>query len=116
MVTDGPYKIQINEIANKIMVTTWINIICRSAIPPQWWKEAILHAHLYTPKEAFEKGIADDLIAEGSDVLAAAKVYAQDLFRLDARAYRETKKVMRQQEVDYALQIFEKEILGWLKG
>jgi enoyl-CoA hydratase len=114
MVVDGPYKVQINEVANKMILPTWIYTICCSSIPPRFWKEAMLHAHIYTPSEAYDKGIIDDLIAEGGDVLAAAKTYAQDLFRLDPRAYGATKKIMRQKETDYALEVFEKEILGWL--
>lgn len=114
MVANGPYKIQINEIANKMLIPTWISTICRAGIPQQWWKEAILHAHIYTPKEAAAKGIVDDLIAEGSDVLDAAKIYAQDLLRLDAKAYGASKKIMRQKEADYALQVFEKELVDWL--
>lgn len=114
MAVDGPYKVQINEVANKMILPTWISLICRSSIPPRWWKEALLHAHIYTPREAYNKGIIDDLIDEGGDVLAAAKTYAQDLFRLDAKAYGATKKIMRQKEADYALEVFEKELLGWL--
>jgi enoyl-CoA hydratase len=114
MAVDGPYKVQINEVANKMIIPTWITTICRSSIPPRFWKEALLHAHIYTPCEAYEKGIIDDLVDEGGDVLAAAKTYAQDLFRLDAKAYDATKKMMRQREADYALEVFEKELLGWL--
>jgi enoyl-CoA hydratase len=114
MAVDGPYKVQINEVANKMILPTWISTICRSAIPPRFWKEALLHAHMYTPREAYNKGIIDDLIDEGGDVLAYAKTYARDLFRLDAKAYGATKKNMRQKEADYALEVFEKELLGWL--
>jgi enoyl-CoA hydratase len=116
MAVDGPYKVQINEVANKMMLPTWISTICRSSIPPRFWKEALLHAHIYTPREAYEKGIIDDLVPEGGDVLAAAKTYAQDLFRLDAKAYGITKKYMRRKEADYALEVFEKELVGWLVG
>jgi len=114
MAVDGPYKVQINEVANKMMLPTWITTICRSSIPHRFWKEALLHAHIYTPREAYDKGIIDDLVEEGGDVLAAAKAYAQDLFRLDARAYAASKKMMRQHEVDHALAVFDKEILSWL--
>jgi len=114
MAVDGPYKVQINEVANKMILPTWIYTICRSAITPRFWKEAMLHAHIYTPREAYDKGIIDDLVAEGGDVLALAKTYAQDLFRLDTRAYGATKKIMRQKEADYAMEVFDKEILGWL--
>ena len=114
MAVDGPYKVQINEVANKMILPTWIYTICRSSIPPRFWKEAMLHAHVYTPREAFNKGIIDDLVVEGGDVLALAKTYAQDLFRLDTRAYGATKKIMRQKEADYAMEVFDKETLGWL--
>ena len=114
MAVNGPYKVQINEVANKMILPTWISIICRSAIPQRFWTEALLHAHIYTPREAYDKGIIDDLVDEGGDVLALAKTYAQDLMRLDAKSYGTTKKIMRQKEADYALEVFEKEIVGWL--
>lgn len=112
MVEDGPYKIQINEIANNMVLPSWILLICRSSIPPGFWKEALLHAHIYTPREAFEKGIIDDLIAEKGDILEAAKVYAKDLFRLSVSRYAVSKRFMRQKEVDEVMAVFEKELVG----
>lgn len=114
MAVDGPYKIQINEIANNMALPSWILLICRSSIPPGFWKEALLHAHIYSPREAFEKGIMDDLIPENSDVLEAAKVYAKDLFRLNTSMYAVSKKFMRQKEADEVMAVFEKEIVGIL--
>jgi enoyl-CoA hydratase len=114
MAVDGPYKIQINEIANNMVLPSWILLICRSSIPPGFWKEALLHAHIYSPREAFEKGIIDDLIPEGGDVLEAAKIYARDLFRLGLPMYATSKKFMRQKEADEVMAVFEKELLGLL--
>jgi len=114
MAVDGPYKIQINEIANNMALPSWILLICRSSIPPGFWKEALLHAHIYSPREAFEKGIMDDLISENSDVLEAAKVYAKDLFRLNTSMYAVSKKFMRQKEADEAMAVLEKEMVGIL--
>jgi enoyl-CoA hydratase len=113
MVFDGPYKIQINEVANKMLIPSWISLICRSSIPPQWWKEALLHSRAYTPREAFERGIVDDLIKEERKVIESAKALAKDLFKLDGRAYAFTKKFMRQEEVDNAMKALEKELLEW---
>jgi enoyl-CoA hydratase len=112
MMVDGPYKIQINEIANNMALPSWILLICRSSIPPGFWKEALLHAHIYSPREAFEKGIIDDLVPENGDVLEAAKVYAKDLFRLNVPMYAVSKKFMRQKEADEVMNVFEKELLG----
>ncbi len=114
MTFDGPYRIQINEVANKMLIPSWISLICRSSIPPQHWKEALLHSRAYTPREAFERGIVDDLIADEEKVMESAKAYARDLFKLDGPAYGLTKKCMRQKEVDEAMSVFEKELVEWL--
>lgn len=114
MAVDGPYKIQINEIANNMALPGWILLICRSSIPPAFWKEALLHAHVYTPGEAFAKGILDDLIDENGDVLEAARVYARDLFRLSIPMYGVSKRFMRKKEVDDVLAAFDKELLDLL--
>lgn len=111
---DGPYKIQINEIANNMALPGWILLICRSSIPPGFWKEALLHAHIYTPREAFEKGIVDDLIDADGDVLDAARRYARDLFRLNIPMYAISKRFMRQKEVDDVMAVFEKELFSVL--
>jgi enoyl-CoA hydratase len=115
MACDGPYKIQINEVANKMIIPSWISLICRSSIPPQWWKEALLHSRAYTPREAFERGIVDDLIKEEGKVMESAEAFAKDLFKLNGPAYAFTKKFMRQEEADNALKALEKELLEWVK-
>jgi enoyl-CoA hydratase len=112
---DGPYKIQINEVANKMILTSWISLICRSSIPHQYWKEAMLHARAYSPREAFERGLVDDLVAEEGNVMSAAKELARDLFRLHEPAYAFTKKLMRQEEADKAFNNLEKELREWAK-
>ncbi len=113
MVADGPYTIQINEVANKMVIPSWITLICRSAIPHRYWKEALLHATPYTPRQAFESGIVDDLVEEGGDIMAAASAYAEKLFKLHTPAYAATKKFLRQEESAHVLDIFEKELLDW---
>lgn len=112
---DGPYKIQINEVANKMVLPSWILLICRSSIPHQHWKEALLHARAYSPREAFERGIVDDLIKEEGKVMESAKAFARDLFKIHGPAYACTKKFMRQEEADKALNALEKELREWTK-
>ncbi|OPL13858.1 MAG: hypothetical protein AVO39_09890 [delta proteobacterium MLS_D] len=114
MAGDGSFIIQINEVANKMMLPTWITLICRSSIPPQFWKEALLHAWAYSPREASEKGIVDDLVAEGGDVLAEAGKIAAELMRLDGKAYAATKSCLRRDEAAHAMDVFDKELAGWL--
>ncbi len=113
MVADGPYTIQINEVANKMVISSWITLICRSSIPHQHWKEALLHAMPYSPKEAFDRGLVDDLVKEGEDILAAAYAYADKLLKLYTPAYAATKKFLRQEEAAHVMEIFDKESLDW---
>ena len=114
MIADGPYRIQINEIANKMMVPGWLSLICRSSIPHRYWKEALLHARVYSPREAFEKGLVDDLIEEGGDIMAAANAYAAELLKLSVPAYAASKKIMRREESEHVLNIMEKDIMDWV--
>ncbi|MBU1194515.1 MAG: enoyl-CoA hydratase/isomerase family protein [Proteobacteria bacterium] len=113
MISDGPYTIQINEVANKMVIPSWITLICRSSIPHQYWKEALLHSTPYSPKEAYDIGIVDDLIEEGIDIMTPANEYARKLVKLHTPAYAATKKFLRQEESAHVMEIFEKEFLDW---
>lgn len=114
MIADGPYTIQINEVANKMVIPSWITLICRSAIPHRYWKEALLHATPYSPQEAFERGLVDDLVEEGKDIMVASYVYAEKLLNLCTPAYAATKKFLRQEESMHVMEIFEKELIDWI--
>lgn len=108
---DGPYRIQMNEVANKMVIPSWITLICKSSIPYRWQREALLHARAYTPREAFERQIIDTLIEHDADVMAAAKAVAQDFLKLDARSYAQTKEFLLREDVDRVMEIFEKEFV-----
>lgn len=110
---DGPYRIQINEVANKMLIPSWITLICRSSIPHRYWKEALLHSRAYTPREAFEKGIVDVLVEEEGKVMETAKAIAGDMFKLYGPAYAYTKKFMLQKDADNALRVLDNEFLEW---
>ena len=116
MILDGPYKIQINEVANKMVIPSWILLICRSSIPHRWWKEALLHSRAYTPREAFERGIVDALIEAGGNVLDAAREASQDLLKLDRRAYGTTKSFLYGESAAHTLDVFYREIAEWQLG
>ncbi len=113
MIADGPYTIQINEVANKMVIPSWITLICRSSIPHQYWTEVLLHATPYSPRDAFERGIVDDLVEEDGDIMSAAYDYAEKLLKLCTPAYAATKKFLRQEEVAHVMEVFEKELLDW---
>ncbi|MFO7570709.1 MAG: enoyl-CoA hydratase-related protein [Smithellaceae bacterium] len=113
VVSDGPYKIQLNEVANKMLLPSWILLICRSSIPPQYWTEALLHARAYTPAEALKHGLVDDVVSENGDIDKAAMDYARGILHLHGPAYAAAKKLMREEEATRAMNMFEKEVLEW---
>ncbi|MGA2228187.1 MAG: enoyl-CoA hydratase-related protein [Syntrophobacteraceae bacterium] len=114
MVQDGPFVMQMNEVVNAMMIPSWISLICRSSIPSRWWREVLLMARAFTPREAFERGIPDTLIDESGDVLAAAYEVALELKKVSGPGYATTKKTLFQEEADHVMEIFEKEMVSWL--
>lgn len=111
---DGPYVLQINEVANKMLLPSWITLICRSSIPQGYWKEALLHSRAYSPREALDRGIVDQLVPEGEDVLEAARAVATDFLKLDGSAYGSSKACLRKEEADQAMNAFYRELVDWI--
>jgi enoyl-CoA hydratase len=115
MVQDGPFRMQMNEVINSMMVLSWISLVCRSSIPRRWWREVLLMARPYTPREAYERGIPDTLIEENGDVLGAAYELARQLKKVSGPGFAATKEVLFKQEADHVMEIFEKELVNWLE-
>jgi enoyl-CoA hydratase len=113
MVQDGPFKMQMNEVVNGMMIPSWISLICRSSIPSRWWREALLLARIYTPREAFERQIPDTLLEETGDIMKEAYVLAESLKTASTPGYAATKKNMLQEGADHVMEVFEKELLEW---
>ncbi len=114
MVQDGPFRMQMNEVLNGMMVPSWISLICRASIPNRWWREVLLTARSYTPREAYERSIPDTLIEEGGDVLAAACETALELKKVSGPGFGATKAALFSQEADQVMKIFEQELVNWL--
>lgn len=108
---DGPYRIQMNEVANKMVIPSWISLICKNSIPYRWQREALLHARAYSPREAFDRGIIDTLLESGADVMAAAKEVAREFLKLDPWAYAYTKDFLLREDVQHVLDVYEKEFI-----
>jgi enoyl-CoA hydratase len=106
---DGPFKIQMNEIAIGISLPTWVLAIGRAAVPDRWQTESLLWAKAYSPREAVEKGLFDLLADSPPGVEAMALSAAKDLAKLDSEAYGLTKRRMREPEMARALALLEEE-------
>ena len=111
MAVDGPYRIQMNEVANKMVIPSWISLICKSSIPYRWQREALLHARAYTPREAFEKEILDALLEPGADIMDAALAVARDFLKLDGRSYAQTKEFLLRGDIARVRELFHQEFM-----
>ena len=104
---DGPFKVQMNESRNKMMLPSWAIEICQSAIPPSHWNRALLHADAYTPSEAVSLGFFEE--ATSGPVLARGREIAESYRGIDLRSYAVTKQRMRGAADKRLRALFEKE-------
>jgi len=116
IVQDGPFRMQMNEVVNKMMIPSWISLICRSSIPNRWWREVLLMARIYTPREAFEREIVDTLVEENGDVMKTACEIALELKKASGPGYATTKKLLLKNESLRVMDVFEKELVDWVSG
>lgn len=116
MVQDGPFKMQMNEVVNGMSIPSWISLICRSSIPNRWWREVLLLARIYTPREAFERGIPDTLVDKDGDIMKSAYETAREIQKAAGPGYAATKRVLLHEGAQHAMSLFEKEMLAWSLG
>ncbi len=108
---DAPLRIHMNEVETGIApLPSWMLLIGRFAIPVEYITEALLHARLYTPKEAYERKIVTGLVDEGNDIVAFAKKKAEELLKLNSKTYAVSKARMRQAEIETVNDSIETEI------
>src|SRR5436309_5128083 len=110
---DGPARLQLNETAIGLALPSWAILIARSAIPPRWRTEAILHARPYSPAEAKTRGFVD-IVVPAEQLLEAAAKAAAPLAALDPTAYGTSKTRLRAMGVKWASELLESEMTGRL--
>jgi enoyl-CoA hydratase len=109
-VINGNYRIQVNEIAIGIPLPSWMVLIGKSAIPPEFQTEALLHAKTYTPKEARDAGIFHGLIDNGEDINVAVNSDIEALMSLNKPAYSISKRRLREKEINEVLAVLKEEL------
>src|SRR5947208_645336 len=57
---EGPFRLQLNEVAIGLALPTWAIVLAQAAVPPRRHTEAILHARAYSPEEALERHIVHE--------------------------------------------------------
>jgi enoyl-CoA hydratase len=110
--TEGPYRIQMNEVAIGIPLPAWMLAIAESAIPPTSRVEALLHARGFTPAEALARGIVDGVGATPEETERLASERARSLLALHRAAYAESKRRLREAIVTRALERLREELGG----
>ena len=96
---DTAARLRLNEVAIGLALPSWAILIARSAIPPRWRTETMLHARSYSPAEAKTRGFVDTVVPP-EQLLAAAAEAAAPLAALDPTAYATSTTRLRAMGVD----------------
>jgi enoyl-CoA hydratase len=108
---DGPFIIHMNELETGIApLPTWMLLIGRSAIPTKSFNEALMHARPYSPRDAYERNIFNGLGSDLDEIIALAAASAENLAKINQKAYALSKERMRKKEVEEARILMESEI------
>ncbi len=111
-VAEGPFRIHLNEVAIGLALPSWAIALAHSAVPPRWHTEAILHARLYSPDDALERGIIDQVVRPADRLLEAAQAAATPLAAFDPVAYATSKRRHRAMAVKWVSDLLEKEAVA----
>jgi len=109
-ILDGSYLIQMNEMITGLPLPSWLLLVCGSAIPRQWQMEVLLHARGYSPREAAERGLFHGLYGNEEEMIAEARIRAENLKILNLHAYYTSKKRMRGPDIDRVLRLLKEEL------
>ena len=110
--TEGPFRIQMNEVAIGIPLPSWMLFIGESAIPATSRNEFLLHARAYTPAEALARGVVDGVGATPEQTERLASERATSLLQLNRAAYAESKRRLREAGTARALERLREELGG----
>jgi enoyl-CoA hydratase len=109
LVAEGANRIQLNEVAIGLTLPTWAITIAEFAIPPRWHTEAILHARMYLPEEALERGMIQAVVRPADRLHEEALATAGQFKVLDTIAYASTKARQRAEASRRIFDLLEKE-------
>jgi enoyl-CoA hydratase len=110
--TEGPFRIQMNEVAIGIPLPSWMVFIGESAIPATSRNEFLLHARAYSPAEALARGMIDGVGATPEETERLAADRAKSLLQLNRPAYAESKRRLREAGTARALERLREELGG----
>lgn len=112
VLTDGAFKLQLNEVAIGIPMPRWMAFIASSVVPAHLATDALLHARAFSPQEAAALGMASALEATPEATEARAREIAARLALLPRAAYAESKRRLRADGAARALDALREEMRG----
>ncbi|NNL11586.1 MAG: crotonase/enoyl-CoA hydratase family protein [Pseudomonadales bacterium] len=93
---DGNYKMSANEVAIGITLPRTAIEICRNRLAPAHLIRATLTSEVYSPAQAVDAGMLDELVAQ-DELLERALAKAIEFTALNNEAYIASKKLLRSQ-------------------
>lgn len=103
LMLDGAFRLQVNEVKIGIPLPEWVMPLADAAIPNERHVEALLQAKAYSPADAAQIGMVQNLAADGEALSAIAEQTVAEFLELNLPAYVATKQAFRQKTVDTAL-------------
>jgi len=91
---DGDYKIGANEVAIGLVVPESAIEICRDQLSPACFNRSMLTSEFFLPQKALQAGFLDKLV-EKEVLLEVAQQLASEYTRLDNKAYKATKNLVK---------------------
>lgn len=111
-VSDGPFKITVNEVAIGLTVPRFATEVCRQRLTPAYFNRAVITAEHYNPRQAVEAGFLDKL-APAAKLLANARDTALALAKLDRNSLVATKLRAREGALGALRHAIEADIQDW---
>jgi enoyl-CoA hydratase len=111
-VSNGPFKIAVNEVAIGLTVPRFATEICRQRLAPAYFNRAVITAEHYDPQAAVAAGFLDEL-APGAGLFAKARDTALALAKLDRKSLVATKLRAREGTLGALRHAIDADILDW---
>lgn len=91
---DGPFQIGLNETRIGLTLPAFVQALARERLAPSWLPRAAICGELLQGSDAVSAGYLDRIVAP-DELMDAARAAALELRAVEARAYAETKLMVR---------------------
>lgn len=100
---NGPYKYQLSEIAIGIAIPRWLPTLFEASLTKPAFESIALSARILSPQDMLDNGFLTGLDDDIATQLTRADILAAHLAQLSAKAYADTKAMMRGERIKQTL-------------